>query len=173
MTEAVTNPGVLAALGINGKLFLAQLINFGILLFVVVKWVYRPLLKTVDERSKKIADGLTHADEAKKQLAKAEEHASLLVQKAEGDARTILDDARKGAETERQSAVAQTKQDLERQLADARERLKSEKEAALHAVKNEVAALVMAATEKVLQKSMDEKTQKQLVESAIKEVDQP
>jgi F0F1-type ATP synthase membrane subunit b/b' len=57
-----TDPGLLGTLGISWKLFLAQLINFGIVLFVFWKWVVKPLGKTLTDRQTRIESGLKNAD---------------------------------------------------------------------------------------------------------------
>lgn len=170
MTEALTQPGVLASLGVNGKLFAAQLVNFAVIIFVVWKWVYKPLLHTMDAREKKIVDGLAHSEQAKKILAESEATQAAMLKDARQESQRMVEAAQQEAETERKRLMAETSTELERQLADARERLKSEKLAMLQVVKNEVAELVVAATEKVA-RSMDAKAQHALVSEAIGELE--
>jgi F-type H+-transporting ATPase subunit b len=170
MTEALTQPGVLASLGVNGKLFAAQLVNFAVIIFVVWKWVYKPLLKTMDAREQKIVDGLSHAEQAKKILAESEAKQTEMLKTARQESQRMVEAAQQEAEAERKRLMAETSAELERQLADVRERLKGEKLAMMQTVKNEVADLVLAATEKVA-RSMDAKAQHALVTEAISELE--
>ncbi len=166
MTE-VASTGVIAALGINGKLFLAQLINFALVVFVVWRFVFRPLGSVMDKRAKKINEGLTNADRAKKELAEAEEQKKTLLAAARKEARGIVEEARGKAEEEKQNVVAATKVELERQLEDARGRLKRDKELLVKAIRHEVADLVSLATEKITGKTVSPDAQKKLIEEAL------
>ncbi len=168
MTEVVTQPDVLGSLGINGKLFLAQLINVGIVLFVVWRWVYRPLLKVMDTRAKKITDGLDHAAQAKQWLAEAETKKTDMIREAMHEAQALINEAQATAETKRQEVLQETQADLERQLQEARARLKQDKEALLQAAKGELVTLIAAATERVAGEIMEEKGQKSSIERALR-----
>lgn len=169
MSEPATG-GVLATLGLNPKLLAAQLINFGVVLFVLWRWVYKPLLALLDRRTQTVAKGLEQAERAKTQLAEADAQKSHMVRAAHTEAQDILRQARERAEHERQAIVQQTKTDLERQLQEARERLKQEKEVMLATVKNEVAQLVVQATEKAVGENRTNASGK-LLKKAIAEVD--
>src|SRR3990167_360095 len=79
---------VLGTLGINWKLFMAQLVNVGIVIFVLSKWVFKPLVKLMDDRVKKIDDGLAHAKEAVRL-----EVAELVMRATHKVAATAADDA--------------------------------------------------------------------------------
>lgn len=167
MTEVVTQPDVLTSLGINGKLFLSQLINVAILLLVVWRWVYRPLLKVMDARATKIAEGLENATNAKKWIAEATEQKEQMLREAMAEAQKMIKDAQASAEAKRQDVLQETRADLERQLQEARARLKQEKEMMVQAAKNEMVTLVAAVTARVTQEVVDEKTQKASIERAL------
>lgn len=170
MTEAVQT-GILASLGINWKLFIAQLINFALVVVVVWKLIYAPLLKTMEERRKKIDDGLSNAEKAKKQLEEAEEHKKAMVQASRRESQALINEAREKAETEKQRVLDSTQKDLDKQLQDARVRLKKDKEDIVKAIKHEMADLVTLATEKVATKSTNPEAQHRLVEQAITDLE--
>ncbi len=165
MTEAVTQPEVLEMFGLNGKLFLAQLVNVGVILFVVARWVYRPLLKVMDERDRKINAGLRHAEEAKQLRAQAESQAQALVHTAHAEARTILETAKADASKERKQTLEQTASEIERKQQEAREQLAREQAAMVTAAKRELAGVVMLAAEKLVGSGIE-------VEHAIAEAEQ-
>lgn len=161
---------LLSTLGINGKLFLAQLINFSIVLIVMWKWVYTPLLKLMDKRAKEIADGLKNAQTAKVQLSEAHKEKDEIVAEAKAEAHAILDDTRAKTETMRQEKMALAKTEIEKAVDEAKERIKGEKQAAFDSLKNEMASLVALATEKVAA-GMGEKEQHARIQKAIAEIE--
>ncbi|HEU0050434.1 MAG TPA: F0F1 ATP synthase subunit B [Patescibacteria group bacterium] len=169
MNETVQT-GILASLGINWELFIAQLINFALVVVVVWRFIYRPLLKTMDDRAKKISDGLSDADLAKKQLLEAEEEKKSILQYARKESQSLVAEARDQAEIEKQKVLDASKKDLEKQLEDARARLKRDKESIIKAIKNEMADLVTLATEKVAGASVNAAAQHGLIEKAIDEL---
>lgn len=171
MIEPVTQPGVLATLGINAPLFIAQLVNFSVVMLVVWRFIYKPLIKIMDAREKRIADGLLHADQAKRNLADAEATQEAMLKKAHIESQKMIDEAKSAAEKERQTVMVQTQQDLERQLAEAKERLKREKEAMLTAIRNEVTDLVMDATKKVAVESSSPEAQRKLIGQALGQIE--
>lgn len=171
MTEVTSQPGVTELFGLNGKLFLAQLINLAVILFVVAKWVYKPLLKAIDARAHKIQKGLRDAEEAKRDRQNVNVEVRTLRLEAEAQARALVDAAREEAEAERKRLMHETKDELEKQLTDARARLRQEKDAMSAALKKELVDLVGLATEKVVLKTLDEKANRQLISAALAEVD--
>jgi F-type H+-transporting ATPase subunit b len=166
-----TKPDVLATLGINWKLFLAQLFNVSIVLVVIWKWVYTPLLKVVDARTKKIEDGLKNAKEADTRLKEAKDHETELLAYARGEAKIIVEAGREKGETERADRVERSKKEIDDQLEEAKRRIQTEQEAAMGAVKSEVASLVMQATKKVTLGAMDVAAQRKQIDEAISELE--
>ena len=173
MTEIVSQvaqPSVLVTLGINGKLFLAQLVNFGIIFFVVWRWVYRPLLKTIDARDKKIATGLANAEEAKRRLAQAEEEERQLMRQARQEAQAFVETARTEAAQERKALIAKTEEDVKRQLEELRAQLNRERASTVLAVKKEVVDLMVVALERLLPNMVQGKEQREIMAEALKDL---
>src|SRR5581483_2231836 len=81
---------VLGTLGINWKLFLAQLINFGIVLFIFWRWVVTPLGKTLTDRQNRIEQGLKNADQTEEAKKKFEEWKAAEMKKVRTEADHIL-----------------------------------------------------------------------------------
>jgi F-type H+-transporting ATPase subunit b len=171
VTEAASQ-GVLGTLGINLKLFLGQLLNILILLGVGWKFLYRPLLRLMDERTKKIEDGLAHAKEAETRLteAKVEEHRLLVDARAE--ARNIVEAAAGRGEEERKKRIALATQEIDAQIESAKRAIQEERVATLHAVKQEVVDLVMATTQKVTEQQMNDAEHRTQIERALRELEQ-
>ncbi|MEY4745357.1 MAG: F0F1-type synthase subunit b, F-type H+-transporting ATPase subunit b [Candidatus Parcubacteria bacterium] len=161
--------GALGALGIDGKLFLAQLVNFGIVLFVMWKWVYKPLLKVMDERASKIEQGLKDAEAAASARRKAEDEGSGLIAEARKGAKAIMDEAVAAAETERQESARRARAEVEKIVGQGRDQLAAEKRKMVAEAKAEVGALVALAAEKILGEKIDPAKDAKLIDRAIKE----
>jgi F-type H+-transporting ATPase subunit b len=167
----VAKPGVLDTLGINWKLFLAQLLNVAIIMVVLRTWVFKPLGKLLEDRRKKIDDGLKHATEADKRLKSAKEQEEAMLAEARVEAHKAVEEGRQQGEKKRQEQLAQAKVELEQQIEDAKGKISQERTDALDAVRKEVAHLVMAATRKVSSGEIDDKEQRAAIEQAIKELE--
>lgn len=163
---------VLGTLGINWKLFLAQLVNVGIVIFVLSKWVFKPLVKLMEERTKKIDDGLKHAKEADQRLKDAKDKESDLLAKARKDARVMIDEAVAKGEKERAARVERSTQDIDAQVEEAKAKIQQERVDALESVRLEVAELVMRATRKVSAAAADDAMQRRYIEQALQELEQ-
>jgi len=161
--------GVLGTLGISLGKFLAQLFNFSIVLFVMWKWVYTPLLKTMDARAKEIADGLANAKAADQRLKDAADEKERLLKEARGEAQSILEEVKIKSEQVRQEKLNIAKHEIEKHIADAKAQIQNERTAAAVSLKREVAHLVVLATEKVAS-GMDESTRKALAAQAVEDV---
>ncbi len=168
--QAAGIAGALGSLGVDGKLFLAQLLNFGVVLFVMWKWVYTPLLKVMDERSKKIEQGLKDATDAAALRRSADEERDRIVLAARADAKQIVEEAAVNAETERVAATARTKTEVERIVTQGKERLAAEKQTLMASVRAEAADLVTAVAEKVLREKLDAAADKKLIKDALKDI---
>ena len=103
---------VLGALGVNWKLFIAQLINFSVVLFVMWKWVYTPLIKIIDARTAKIDKGLNDAHAAAAAKSGAEKASEEAIVAARNEAQRILEEAQKAAEAQRSELKTTTQAEL-------------------------------------------------------------
>ncbi len=162
--------GVLQSLGINGKLLFAHLINFAVVMIVVWKWVYQPLLKVMDARQKKIAQGLQQAEEAKTALLQAREEQEALLHRARQEAQQMMKAAEGQGKKDRQELMVKTQNDLERMMVENKARLDQEERAMLQAVKKQSADLIVQALEKILPSVLDDKTKRASIEKAVTEL---
>lgn len=172
MSEPVTT-GFLGSLGINGKLFFGQLVNFAIILLIVWRWVYRPLLQAMDEREKKIRGGLLNAETAERRMTEVASQTQAMRRRAEQDVEQMLEDAKKQAETKRKQIMEETQRELDRQLDEAKERLAREKQIVLDSARQEVTGLVVAALEKIAPKFASGDAGKAFMDQAMKELERP
>ncbi len=155
---------------IDIKLLLAQTVNFGIVVFVLYKFAYKPLLKHMSDRSSVIEKGLDDAKEAQNQLEKAEKTKEDKIQQAKLQARKILEQARYQVEKNKELAVAEARKEAKKVIAQAKVQLSSEKEKMLIETKSEIGNLVALATEKIVKKKMDQQINNELVEDVVRNI---
>jgi F-type H+-transporting ATPase subunit b len=168
MTEV--SQGVLGTLGIDGAKFAAQLFNFAIVVFVLWRWMFKPLLGTMDERSKEIEDGLKNAQDAKLRLADAQLEKDRVLKEARAEGRGVVDAAAEKAEALRQDKMRQTKEEIEKIIDETKLQIKNERDATFGALKNELGELVTLAIGKVVGHFKEEDHRK-LIEQSLKELE--
>ncbi|MBP7741188.1 MAG: ATP synthase F0 subunit B [Candidatus Pacebacteria bacterium] len=143
-----------AAFGIDGKLLLAQLINFGVLFVGLTYLLYKPVMKTLDERRIKVAQGVIDADQAAMKLATAGQEASVMVKSAESEAEGIVASARDAAGNEKARILKEAEARAVAVAADADARAKETVSKALRDSEKEIARLSVLAAAKVLQEKV-------------------
>ncbi len=148
-----------------------QLVGFLILLFVLSKFAWKPILHALREREATIEDALATAEKTKKEMAELKAENEKLLAEARKERDRILKDATAAANHIREEAKAQTAKDTARMIEDARVTIETEKQAALAEVKQQVAALSVQVAEKILRAQLgSEQAQKEYVSKLIKDL---
>ncbi len=166
---AAASGDVFTALGIDGKMLLFQGVAFIILVFILGKYVYPVLMKTVDERQAKIEESVKAAQDAEKNAESAEENITKLLKEARAEAKDIVTTAKDEAAAMVAASEDKAKQRSEKIVADAHEQLQKDIIAARKQLHNDTIELVAMATEKVVGKSISEKIDDTLIASAVQE----
>ena len=161
---------ILQAFGLDIKLLIAQLVNFLILVFILYKLGYKPILKFVRERQDKIEKGIKHAEEAAKKLETAAKEQDKIVADAHKEAQKIITTAKDHAKQQADTIVKKTKDEAIAIVAKAKKEIALEKEQSLASVRKEAVEAVIAATEALLKKKVDEKTDKKFIEDSLKDI---
>src|SRR5215469_2989840 len=156
--------------GWNWKLFLAQVISFCIVAFLLRRFAYKPILAILEDRRRKIEEGQLNAEKIRKQLADAEKGYQEIVSRGNADAQKMIDEARQSAahlsERKQQEAVAAAEQIV----AKAKEAAALEHERQMQALKRELGRLVVDTTAKVTGKVLTPEDQKRLQDEAARQV---
>ena len=164
--------GGIGALGINLPSLIAQFINFTILLILVGWASKRFLFPLLDERRKRIQEGLEASEEAKQRLAQTETDTAAEVEKARQEGQALIGQAQQMSariqEEARQSARAEGETLLER----ARSEIQLERDAAIADLRREFADLTITAAERVIRRSLDRKAHRELIEEVLAEAPQ-
>ena len=152
-------------------LFLMQTVIFLILLFILVKVAWKPILNSIRVREDSIKDALEAAEKAKEEMNKLQANNQKLLEEARKEKDSILKDARDIANKLKEDAKNDAEKQTLKMIEDAKNAIKTEKAAALAEVKHQVAELSLEITEKLLRKNLsDDKAQKDLIKEFIKDV---
>jgi len=161
---------LLQSLGIQWTKLLPQLLNFGIVLFVLWKWAYKPVFTMLEARQKKIAESIANAEKIQLELAKTEAERKRILTQADDLANGMIEQAREAAnrvrEVETQKAVAAAEQII----AKAREAAAQDHAKMLAELKREVGRLVVQTTATVTGKVLTADDQKRLAEETQKQI---
>lgn len=141
---------VLTKLGIDWKLLLAQAVNFLVLLWVLKRYAYRPLLRALEARTKKIEQGLKDAEASQSKLQGVIEEEKKILSAAREEARSILIEAEGIAKKRDTLMLNETKQKIDRMITEADAHLAENQATLLREAKAELAETVLLATQKVL-----------------------
>jgi F-type H+-transporting ATPase subunit b len=172
---AATAPGnpvteIAQQFGVSWWKLISQCISFSLMCFVLYYYAYNPILAVLEERRKKIEEGLANAAEQKKQLAAAQVQVSDILSKASADAQKIIDDAKAAAKTYQERETTRATSEAEQIVSKAREAASREHTKMLAELKREVARLVISTTGKVTGKVLTDEDQKRLSEEAAKQI---
>jgi F-type H+-transporting ATPase subunit b len=152
-------------------LMIWTLICFAITFFVLKRFAFGPIQRTIDERRDRIAKAVAEADHAREEArALLEQHRQLLGE-AKGDAAGILADARKVADAQIERVKEEAETERQRRLEETKRQIEAETKRSLDQIRSEVADLTLAATARVTGKVLDAEDQRRLINEAIAELD--
>lgn len=157
-------------LGIQPIQLVTQIINFVVLVFLLKKFLYKPILKMLDERKKKIEEGLHSAQEMKKELAQNQEKQEELLKLAREEGRSIVDEARKTAKKVGEDIVEEAKKESAAVVVKGKQEVEAQKKQLEKSIQEDTVTVASAIVEKLIGSIMTEKEQKHLIDKRIKEL---
>jgi F-type H+-transporting ATPase subunit b len=152
---------------INLGTLLFQIVNFFVLVGILAKFAYKPLLKVLEDRRNKIASDLDNAAQARQSAEQMKAEYEAQLSKARSEAQAIVDKAVKQAAKEGQAQLEAIRAQIAREKEVAQAEIANEREAAIRDMRNEVVTLSMAVAEKLLNKNMDSDMNAKLVADCI------
>ena len=152
------------ALGVNLGFFLFQVFNFVILVVLLYAWAYKPIINMLENRKRKIAQGLEDAQVAAEARSNAEKEAGKIISQAQAEAQQKVREATERAEAAAREVMAQAEADIARLRESALADAAQERDRILADVRGQIAALAMAAAQKLVGEALDEKRQHSLIE---------
>lgn len=157
-------------LGIDWKLFIAQLINFMILFLVLRAFAWKPLLGALNERRQKISDGIDNAKNADEKLMQIEEEKEKTLTEAKAESYKIIEEAKQKANKLKEEKIHATQVEIEQKFDEAKEQIQGERNATYSALKQDIVKLISAATGKLV-KNLDDKAHEKLIQDAINDLE--
>jgi F-type H+-transporting ATPase subunit b len=154
----------LEALGLNLGYLLVQVFNFLIIFIVLRAWVYQPILGLLERRRAAIAQGLEDARVATEARANAEEEAKKIIAEAQAEASEKVREASERAEAAAKEILAQAEADAAKERENALADVEGERDRILSDMRGQVAALAMAAAQRLIGEALDEKRQHALID---------
>ncbi len=161
--------GSLESLGINLPTLLAQIINVVILFALLYLVAYKPIMRMLDERSRKIKESMEQTEYIKQQAERAEEEAAKRIEAASKEGQEAVARAMKTGEDIRQQAQQQSKQEAEALIARARAEIQRERDGAIDELRKEFADVTVLAAEKVIDRTLDKKAHRDIIDKVLKE----
>jgi F-type H+-transporting ATPase subunit b len=152
-------------------LMIWTIVCFAITLFVLKRWAFGPIQKTIDERRDRIRESLSEADHARAEARRLLEEHRKLIGQARQEAEEIRTEVRRDAEAMRERVREEAETDRQRRLEETRRQIEAETARSLAQIRKEVAELTLLATAKVTGKVLDSADQRRLIDEAISTLD--
>ncbi len=148
-----------------------MVISFSVILFILKKFAWKPILKALKDREITIATALKSADNAKEKMEQLKADNEIIIKEAKNERDNLLKDARQVKEKIISEAKEKANSEAKKIIEDAKGKIESEKEAAIDEIKNQVASFSIEIAEKILKKKLEKTTdQKDLINELIDEI---
>ena len=152
-------------------LMIWTIVCFGVAYFVLKRYAFGPIQKTIDERRERIQSSIAEADRAREEARKLLEEHKALIGQARREAEQIRAEVRADAEAMRDRVREETEVDRQRRLEETRRQIEAETVRSLTLIRQEVAELTVLAVSKVTGKVLDAGDQRRLIDEAIASLD--
>lgn len=147
-----------------GATFWGPMISFALFVWFTMKYVWPPIQQAMADRQKQIADGLAAGERGQQELQKAQQEVDAMLRDAREQASQIINQANKRQEEMIEEARKEARSEAERILEAAREEVNQEVQRARDSLRKEVSTLAIAASGRILQREVDEKAHKDLID---------
>lgn len=159
-------------LSVEPGLLIWTIIIFFILLLILKKFAWGPLLKSLNDREQSIKDSVDRAELLKKEAEEILKQNKAMLAKADEDARKVIAEGKELAEKLRHDMVNKTNDETSRMITQAKSEIEREKVAALNTLKDEIANLAVQAAGKIIDENLDAAKQKKIIDNFINQIPQ-
>lgn len=142
-------------------LIIWTLLAFGITFFILAKYAWKPILKSLDQREKNITDSILSADMVRKEMSELKSENEALLAKAREERSAMMREAKETRDKILQEAKEQARKETGKIVADAQNVINQQKMAAITDLKNQVGNLVLEVSEKVLRRELNNKEEQE------------
>lgn len=168
--EETIDPGLLGQFGIRPDLFIAQLVNFLIVMLVLWRFAYKPIMKMLAEREAKIDKSVKDADEITKRLKASEVEREEILQTARVEAQALVEKALQDADARKGEMIDAAKREVERVIAKGKDQLNAEREAMMLEIRKDVVDIAVKAAAKIALEKLDEKKSQSFAEEVVRKL---
>ena len=148
-------------------LFVWTILTFLLLLFVLAKFAWKPLLKMLKDREELIRSSLEDAEKAKEELERLNAEGEAIVNQARSEAQTILSEGKAAATTLKEETLAGAKEQAKNIISEAEKQINVEKDKAINEIKSEVVNLSLNISEKLINKNLSPEDNKALIDESL------
>lgn len=157
-------------LDVNPGLIIWTLVTFVLLLVLLKRMAWKPILTALDNRQNEIKDSLERAEKAKEEAQKILDENRASLSKAEEESKKIIDQSRTYAEDLKEQMLKDSKVQAQKIISDATTEIERKKESAFEELKNQIADISVNAAEKIMKENIDAEKNKQLVAKYLDEI---
>ena len=159
------------ALGINVSALIVQLLAFLILVFLLWRYAYRPIVGALDQRAERVRSSMEQADRIERQLAETESRNQQILTEARREAQQIISQAREVGDRQIAQAREVAREEADKQLQQSLAQLRAEEQRAKQELRQQYADLVIRAASRVVRQELDPQKHLQLIETTLSEAD--
>lgn len=157
-------------LSVEPGLMIWTIIIFILLLIILKKLAWKPLLNSLSGREQMIKDSVEKAENLRNDAAKLLDENRKILAKAEEESRRIMNEGKELAEKLRSELVSKTHDDTKRMVQQAKDEIERDKIGALNELRGEIANLAVQAAGKIIDENLDENKQKKIIENFVKQI---
>jgi len=161
---------ILGRIGFDWRMGAFNLLNFFIIMWILKRYAFGPVMKVINERQEKITQGVEQAQKAKTDLQMAERKAQELIDEAKAKANGIVEHAAVDAQKVAQGLQDKAKTEIEVLVSQAKKSIETDRLEMMDQVRRESGQLMVLALEKILSEKIDEKKDASLIEKMLKKV---
>lgn len=162
--------GSVNLLEVNPGLIVWTIVTFIILLIILKKVAWKPILTALENREKEIADSLNRAEQAKADAQKILEENQASLARAEEESKKVIDQSRVYAENLKEQMLKDSKEQAQKIIDDATAEIERKKNAAFDELKNQIAEISVIAAEKIIKENLDANKNKKIVDKYLSEI---
>jgi len=162
--------GGIGSIGLDGRSLILQIINFAILLLLLKKFAYGPIMSILEERRRKIEESLRSAKEIETEKALVSKKGEEIIKEAHAKAQSILDQGKRQASEIINNAEAKARERDEQIMKETKARIEQEATEVRRSLRGEAVNLVTLATERIIGKKIDAQADNALIRESVQEV---
>lgn len=161
---------VIGTFGLRGDIFIAQLINFLIVMLVLWRFAYKPIMSMLDAREARIAKSVKEAEEITKRLKQVDEERTEVIHNARVEAQLLIEKAVKETEERKHEMIEAAKREVERVIVRGKDQLNAERDQMMIELRKDVIDIAVRAAAKIALEKVDEKKSQSLAEEVVRKL---